>query len=60
MRGGGVFRKPADIFREVEKYLIQEEGVDLVVSGCTDIRVDYATKGIDSLEVLCNQIIQNM
>lgn len=58
--GGGYYEKPENIFRKVENYLLQEEGVDLVVSGCTDIRAAYLSKGIDSLEVLCNKIIQSI
>lgn len=52
--------RPRFIFKKVEKYLLEEEKVDLVVSGCTDIRVDFVNeRGIDSLEVLCNEIVKD-
>mgnify|MGYP007058482823 FL=1 len=43
---------------------LQENGADVVVSGCTDIRVDFSGKDcsislIDSLEVLVD-VIFNM
>ena len=50
--------RPNHIFSQVKEYLLYQERVDIVVSGCTDIRVDFINKdGIDSLEVLRDEII---
>ena len=55
--------RPRAIFKNVCMHL-QENGADVVVSGCTDIRVDFSGKDceislIDSLEVLVD-VIFNM
>jgi len=55
--------RPRNIFKNVSMHL-QENGADVVVSGCTDIRVDFSGKDcsislIDSLEVLVD-VIFNM
>jgi len=55
--------RPRAIFKKVCMHL-QESGADVVVSGCTDIRVDFSGKDceinfIDSLEVLVD-VIFNM
>jgi len=55
--------RPRTIFKNVSMHL-QENGADVVVSGCTDIRVDFSGKDcaislIDSLEVLVD-VIFNM
>lgn len=48
--------RPKNIFSNVYKHLI-EQGSDIVVIGCTDIRVDYRNPHcIDSLEVLSQAI----
>ncbi len=52
--------RPKGIFKNVCKHL-KESGADVVVSGCTDIRVDFSGKDceiklIDSLEVLVDVI----
>ena len=50
--------RPARIFEEVRKHLVGK-GCDIVVMGCTDIRVDYHSDDlhvIDSLEVLADKI----
>ena len=52
--------RPKTIFKNVCMHL-QENGADVVVSGCTDIRVDFSGKDcgvalIDSLEVLVDVI----
>lgn len=49
--------RPNYIFKNVRKHLI-ENGAEIVIMGCTDIRVDYYEKdNIDSLETLKNIII---
>jgi aspartate racemase len=55
--------RPKGIFKNVSSHL-KESGADVVVSGCTDIRVDFSGKDceislIDSLEVLVD-VIFNM
>ena len=55
--------RPRTIFENVCRHL-QENGADVVVSGCTDIRVDFSGKNcevtlIDSLEVLVD-VVFNM
>jgi len=50
--------RPERIFEDVRKYLL-DKGCDIVVMGCTDIRVDYHCEDsnvIDSLEVLADKI----
>ena len=52
--------RPKNIFSSVSEYL-RNEGAEIVISGCTDIRVDYKSKyknDIDSLEVLADAIIR--
>lgn len=50
--------RPYTIFSDVYKHLI-ECGADLVITGCTDIRVDFCYGNtIDSLEVLVSKIYQ--
>jgi len=49
--------RPNYIFKNVEKHL-KEKGVEKIIIGCTDIRVDYFGRdNIDSLEVLKNLIL---
>ena len=49
---------PKIIFRNVEKKLL-EQGADLVITGCTDIRVCFqGYKVIDSLEILASLILK--
>lgn len=49
--------RPNFIFKQVKQHLI-EKGAQKVISGCTDIRVDYFEPDIiDSLEILRNKII---
>lgn len=51
--------RPNYIFNRVKEYLMAEEKVEIVISGCTDICVDYMNEdGIDSLEVLRDEIIR--
>lgn len=51
--------RPDYIFNSVKEYLIADEKAEIVISGCTDIRVDYINEdGIDSLEVLRDEIIK--
>ena len=52
--------RPNFIFKEVCEHLVGE-GADLIISGCTDIRVDFSehdcsVKVIDSLDVLVDII----
>jgi aspartate racemase len=48
--------RPKNIFREVTEHLLSL-GSELVIIGCTDIRVDFTHPyTIDSLEVLANKI----
>lgn len=49
--------RPCNIFTEIHDYLISE-GSQIVIMGCTDIRVDYIppVDTIDSLEVLADRI----
>lgn len=52
--------RPKNIFSNISEYL-RNEGAEIVISGCTDIRVDYKSKyqnDIDSLEVLAEAIIR--
>ena len=49
--------RPNFIFKRVREHLLIK-GADIVVMGCTDIRVDYYDdRDIDSLEVLKKRII---
>lgn len=49
---------PDKIFKKVKKHLI-ENGADVVITGCTDIRVSYFEEdNIDSLELLKSAIIR--
>lgn len=49
--------RPNFIFRQVKNHL-RKAGAEIVIIGCTDIRVDYYEKGnIDSLEILKKIII---
>lgn len=51
--------RPKHILDKVYQHLIQK-GAEIVIMGCTDIRVDYKSDKdnvIDSLEVLANKII---
>lgn len=49
--------RPKTIFKQVHQHL-KNRGAEIVVVGCTDIRVDYYDEdNIDSLEVLKNLII---
>jgi aspartate racemase len=62
-RGLNDLERPKAIFRNVCTHL-QESGADVVVSGCTDIRVDFSSDDcgvnlIDSLDVLVD-VIFNM
>lgn len=51
--------RPYNIFKNIYNHLL-EKGADLVIVGCTDIRVDFKVpKSIDSLEVLAQSIIKN-
>ena len=50
-------QRPQNIFTKVKEHLIKK-GAEVVIVGCTDIRVDYFEKdNIDSLEVLKNMIL---
>ncbi|KAA6320477.1 Aspartate racemase [termite gut metagenome] len=50
--------RPQNIFLNVYKHLI-DNGAEIVVIGCTDIRVDFHHENtIDSLEILVNKIYQ--
>lgn len=50
--------RPANLFNKVRKHL-KEKGSDVIIMGCTDIRVDYYnSEDIDSLEVLKETIIK--
>lgn len=50
--------RPKNIFSKIEKHLISK-GAELILIGCTDIRVDYhSPNSIDSLEILANKIYQ--
>ena len=50
---------PQNLFTQVDKHL-KEQGAELNIMGCTDIRVAYYNEeNIDSLEVLKNLIIKN-
>jgi len=53
--------RPRNIFGRICEYLF-ERSADLVIVGCTDIRVDFKTenkKVVDSLEVLAKCIVEN-
>jgi len=51
------FEKPCNIFKKVKEHLINK-GADVVIMGCTDIRVGYFEEdNIDSLEILKDIII---
>ena len=48
--------RPKNIFTGVYNYLI-DKGADVVIAGCTDIRVDFKHENtIDSLEILTDKI----
>ncbi len=50
--------RPNKLFSEVKEYLLNK-GADIVIAGCTDIRVDYwDTNVIDSLEILKKAIVE--
>jgi aspartate racemase len=52
--------RPRFIFEEVYKHLISK-GAEVVIMGCTDIRVDYKANHpnvVDSLEVLAKRIVE--
>ena len=50
---------PKNIFSQIESHL-KKQGAELIIMGCTDIRVAYYNKeNIDSVEVLKNLIIKN-
>lgn len=50
--------RPKNIFAKVSNHLIQKKA-DIILIGCTDIRVDYFNpNSIDSLEVLAKKIYQ--
>lgn len=49
--------RPKKIFKQVKEQL-QKDGAEIVIMGCTDIRVDYyENENIDSLEVLKKVIL---
>lgn len=49
--------RPNQIFQKIKKSL-KESGAEVIIMGCTDIRVDYyEEENIDSLEILKNLII---
>lgn len=49
--------RPYNLFNNVYEYLI-DNGADVVIAGCTDIRVDFkAVRCLDSLELLAKEII---
>jgi aspartate racemase len=51
--------RPQRIFEDVYQHLM-DKGSEIVIMGCTDIRVDYKsnhTNVVDSLEVLANKIV---
>ncbi|MFA6185098.1 MAG: amino acid racemase [Candidatus Shapirobacteria bacterium] len=50
--------RPKNIFTNVSKHLIKKNA-DIILIGCTDIRVDYFNQNsVDSLEVLAKKIYQ--
>ncbi|BCN32522.1 aspartate/glutamate racemase family protein [Anaeromicropila herbilytica] len=50
--------RPKKIFLDVKEHLLNS-GADIVIAGCTDIRVDYCdTNVIDSLEILKKAIME--
>ena len=52
--------RPQHIFEEVYQHLM-DKGSEIVIMGCTDIRVDYKADHanvVDSLEVLANKIVE--
>lgn len=57
--------RPNFIFREVCKHL-KENNADIIISGCTDIRVDFSPEDfpdlpiIDSLDTLVNVVIDRL
>lgn len=52
--------RPNYIFRQVKEHL-KSKGAQIVVMGCTDIRVDYFDEDcIDSLEILKNSILREV
>ena len=53
-------QRPKNIFNKVSDYL-KMQGAEIVISGCTDIRVDYYNPSdIDSLEVLKDLILERV
>jgi aspartate racemase len=51
--------RPKNIFERVKNHLTSK-GSDLIIIGCTDIRVDFKSIGtIDSLEILAKRIIES-
>ena len=52
--------RPFNVFRKIEGHL-RNKGAEIIVVGCTDIRVDYYNEdNIDSLEVLKNLILEEV
>lgn len=52
-------QRPQKLFAEVKQHL-KKHGAEIIIAGCTDIRVDYISIGdLDSLEILKNIIIKN-
>ncbi|MBQ3354837.1 MAG: aspartate/glutamate racemase family protein [Bacteroidales bacterium] len=52
--------RPSYIFENVYNHLMSK-GAEIVITGCTDIRVDYKSSHenvVDSLEVLANKIVE--
>ncbi|MDR2781536.1 MAG: amino acid racemase [Holosporaceae bacterium] len=50
--------RPKNIFEKVKAHLISK-GADVVVVGCTDVRVDFeSSETIDSLEILAGKIVE--
>lgn len=55
-----VEERPKNIFKNVSEHL-KTKGAEIVISGCTDIRVDYYNPSdIDSLEVLKDLILRKV